>query len=171
MSNAPRVISLMKSYSASLSSNQLPIIYLVGLGTQCSLLDPKWDTLYNSSNQCYSTWASPYLSLFSVCHALYLWITFSFLTTTSLELLLEKGCLLVHVTVYSLSLRAGTQRTQSQELKQNHGQMLLTGLFSIAYLACFVIRPRALAQTGHHTHQVLPHQLSIKNMSPTDLPT
>lgn len=64
-----------------------------------------------------------------------------------------------------------TQRTQSQELKQNHGQMLLTGLFSTAYLACFVIRPRALAQRGHHTYQVLPHQLLIKNMFTTDLPT
>lgn len=148
MSNASVVIPQKKSYSASLSSNQLPVVYVVGLGTQWSLLDAKWDTLYSSSVQWYPTWALPHLSLFSVCHVLYLWITFSFLTTTSLNLLLKKGHLLVHVTVYSLSLtgvRAGTQRTQSQELKQNHGQMLLTGLFSTAYLACFIIRPRALA--------------------------
>lgn len=171
MSNTPVVISQKKSYSASLSSNQLPVIYLVGLGTQWSLLDPKWDILYSSSIQRYPIWASPHLFSFSLCHALYLWVTFSFLTTTSLKLLLEKGCSLVHVTAYHLQESGQELKEPSQELKQNHGQMLLAGLFSITYLACFVIRPRALAHRGHHTHQVLPHQLLIKNKSPTDLST
>lgn len=130
MSNAPVVISQKKSYSATLSSNELPVVYLVGLGTQWSLLDAKWDTLYIAQFS-----AIPpelhHISVFCMPCSLsvgYIIISNYYISGASIgEGLLVGSC-------YSLQpitsrSRAGTQRTQSQELKQNHGKRYLLAYF------------------------------------------
>ena len=172
MSNAPVVISQKKSYSATLSSNELPVVYLVGLGTQWSLLDAKWDTLYIAQFSAIPP-EPHHISVF--CMSCSLSVGYIFISNYYISGASVGGGLLVGS---CYSLQPITYRSQGRNSKNPESRTeaeqrktLLTWLFSTAYSACFVIRPRALAQRGHHTHQVLPHQLSIKNMSPTDLPT